>query len=181
MKKRGLSSSTDFVIMPVNLETEHHWSLAIFVNVNGSLTKGEQCALDVDDGKSCILYLDSLLKIKPDILKALLKVGNLIGTCLKRDDQADIPWYHWRLRLPKQQNDIDCGLYVIEYVARFLSKPESLIGMLGIRGGKVLYPIEHYIEVILLKSWEIKDWNLLKEALSTIYPDINLDEVLITV
>jgi Ulp1 family protease len=166
--------------MPVNLEVEHHWSLAIFVNVNGSLTKGEHCALDVDGGKSCILYLDSALRIKPNILKALLKVGNLIRTFLKRGEQAHIPWYQQRLRVPRQQNDFDCGLYVIEYVARFLSKPESLIGMLGARG-TVLYPDDHYLEEILLKSREFKDVKLLKEVLSSIFSGINLDEALETV
>lgn len=66
---------------------------------------------------------------------------------------------------------------MIEYVARFLSKPESLIGMIGARG-TVLYPDDHYLEEILLKSREFEDLKLQKEALSSIYPGINLDEAL---
>jgi hypothetical protein len=66
---------------------------------------------------------------------------------------------------------------VIEYVARFLSKPESLIGMLGI-SGKVLYPVEHYIEEILLVVSETEDRSLLKTAFSRRFPDIKPDDAL---
>jgi hypothetical protein len=50
------------MIVPINLAEVSHWSLAIIVNLDGGLTK-EECSLDIKDGKPCIIYLDSMLKL----------------------------------------------------------------------------------------------------------------------
>jgi len=37
------------------------------------------------------------------------------------------PWYSRRVEAPKQQNGYDCGIFLLEFIARFLHNPKSLI------------------------------------------------------
>ena len=39
----------------------------------------------------------------------------------------EYPWYSARVRAPKQGNGYDCGIFLLEFVARFLHNPQSLI------------------------------------------------------
>jgi Ulp1 family protease len=60
--KKKVKPSTQFLIIPINLEDCKHWSLAIIANLNLSLKEGETV---LDHDKTSILYLDSLLTIQP--------------------------------------------------------------------------------------------------------------------
>jgi hypothetical protein len=44
------------------------------------------------------------------------------------ENQAyDYPLYNYRMQVPQQKNTYDCGIFLIEFVARFLKAPQSLI------------------------------------------------------
>ena len=59
----------------------------------------------------------------------LQKVGRVICSALgKPDANAVFPFYSERLVVPQQPNNFDCGLFMLEYVARFLHDPLQLIG-----------------------------------------------------
>ena len=63
-------------IIPINLEVEEHWALAIIVNCDGELTGDtKNCVIPeiVNDGKPCIIYLDSYFSISSKTLKALAR------------------------------------------------------------------------------------------------------------
>ena len=58
----------------------------------------------------------------------LQKVGRVICSALgKPDANALFPFYSERLVVPQQPNNFDCGLFMLEYVARFLHDPLQLI------------------------------------------------------
>jgi hypothetical protein len=64
------------MIIPLNLAEVSHWSLAIIVNLDGGLTK-EECLLNIEDGKPCIIYLDSMFKMQKHTLTALARCVRL--------------------------------------------------------------------------------------------------------
>ena len=57
------------------------------------------------------------------------------------------PWYSYRCNIPKQRNGYDCGIFLIEFVARFLDKHLNLIGT---RRLVIQYPKELLYECLVL-------------------------------
>ena len=63
-------------LIPINMEVEEHWALAIIVNCDGELTGDtKNCVIPeiVKDGQPCIIYLDSFYSISSKTLKALAR------------------------------------------------------------------------------------------------------------
>lgn len=87
-----------------------------------------------------ILYLDSFLCADDVVYKNLQKIGNIIqyGLNLKKyvrrnSKDADVgnvefPFYSECLSAPQQNNETDCGLFVVDAMVNFMRDPLHLIG-----------------------------------------------------
>jgi len=148
-----------FVIIPVNLEQIGHWSLAIIANLDGSLTEDDtMLSITTPEGDStpCVLYLDSLMTIDSEIKDCLFRFCNLFKAFKNKLDAASpfedvsYPWYSHRLNIPKQRNGFDCGIFLLEYAARFLYNPDSLIN--NSTKDVIYYPTEDELEDIVLRN-----------------------------
>lgn len=137
--RKKLTAKTRFIIMPINLSRIQHWTLAIFGNVDLGMQQ-EQDGLTVADkaGNPCpfFLYLDSLGRIDVDTRKGLNRMCELImafkgeqreSESKDPDEPQYFPYYAYRLNIPKQQNTYDCGIFILEYAARFLNNPALLL------------------------------------------------------
>ena len=80
-RRQGVTKDTCFLIIPINLLKEQHWSLAIIANLNNTLTSNHYCLQLRDESDKehmpCIIYLDSLLQISQETKKALNRAANL--------------------------------------------------------------------------------------------------------
>ena len=72
--RKKLTRETCFIVIPINLLKENHWSLAIISNLNLSLNKEET---DLDINTPAIIYLDSMFKISSETLQVLQRVVRL--------------------------------------------------------------------------------------------------------
>ena len=79
----------------------------------------------------------------------LQKVGRVICSALGKPDATLFPFYSERLVVPQQPNNFDCGLFMLEYVARFLHDPLQLIGT-----GRVRRKNTHNLERIYFNKSE---------------------------
>lgn len=144
----NITHKTRYLIIPINLKALQHWSLSIIVlnspEVPGSpLCKG-----------SNILYLDSIMVAPEEVNGHLSRAVQLAENFVQKRASSSssfssstghkglyedvnmepdemltgYPFLGARLNLPKQENNFDCGVFVIEYIARFLSRPLSLLG-----------------------------------------------------
>jgi len=68
--KRKIKPTTQYLLIPINLESHAHWSLAIIANLN--LQVPSECSL-LDPTTSSILYLDSIMRILPETKQALIR------------------------------------------------------------------------------------------------------------
>ena len=69
------------------------------------------------------------------------RIGHLIKQVLGVVSETfHLPFYGSRLNIPKQNNDYDSGICLLEYAARFLKDPSSLI----LNTSAVIYPGNFY-------------------------------------
>jgi hypothetical protein len=46
---------------------------------------------------------------------------------IPEENEPTYPLYNYRMQVPQQKNGYDCGIFLIEFAARFLLEPQSLI------------------------------------------------------
>jgi Ulp1 family protease len=68
--KKKIRSTTQYLLIPINLESHGHWSLAIIANLNLQVPSDSSL---LDPSTSSILYLDSIMRILPETKLALLR------------------------------------------------------------------------------------------------------------
>jgi sentrin-specific protease 7 len=145
LKRQKVGPDTCYIMIPIN--QDDHWTLAIIANLNGDLCKlGDEIEIQVRENHKdftspatpFILYIDSLYSISNEKRLVLNRVATLAhklinGSSDKDSREPDSPpnqifyhYYSYRLRIPKQTNSFDCGIFLIEYVVRFLHKPLKL-------------------------------------------------------
>ena len=80
------------------------------------------------------------------------------------------PFFSERLTVPQQLNKNDCGIFVIEYVARFLRNPLRLFGT-----GRVMRPADHQLEPTYFNRTEEfdRDAQLLTDGLVKTVAQLN--------
>ncbi|TNV86698.1 hypothetical protein FGO68_gene2845 [Halteria grandinella] len=130
---KKLTSKVNFIILPINLEAKKHWSLAIIANANLTMKQEDTFLQITVKGGSpcpCFLYLDSLMTIDQEIRSGLNRFCDLLMQVNYQDrksEEISYPYYAYRMNIPKQQNEFDCGIFLLEYAARFLRNPASLL------------------------------------------------------
>ena len=152
--KRKITPTTQYLLIPINLESHQHWSLAIIANLNLQVPSDSSI---LESTTTSILYLDSIMKILPETKQALNRCVRIahellslspptlpppLEPCLekflqgkqgdqlftmKSEEEPNYPLYNHRMQVPQQKNGYDCGIFLIEFVARFLLEPQSLI------------------------------------------------------
>jgi len=110
----------DYIFVPINQNL--HWKLAI-ICFAGMVDN----ASNTDDKYPCILVLDSLGCIDPNIsimIRAYLQnewSKRKKTTCSFTSDSMK----HMNLKVPEQTNYTDCGVYLLRYIEKFCEKPPS--------------------------------------------------------
>ncbi|XP_053201216.1 sentrin-specific protease 6-like isoform X2 [Panonychus citri] len=116
----------DFIIIPIN--KNGHWFAAVicypsrdeFIEVIGKYPK-----------RSCICFMDSTQSahsrcgLAAPLRHFLAKEWESKKTTKKNFSESSMPEMY--LKLPKQINDFDCGLYVLQNIENFLINPDYLI------------------------------------------------------
>ncbi|CAG9538991.1 unnamed protein product [Cercopithifilaria johnstoni] len=109
----------DFLVIPVN--EYNHWSLTIISmsSLTVQLSISEPLIIIFDSQQSVELPCteDIVNTLKTFLLRAS-ELSSRKENLLTKQIKTVIP-----KNLPQQENDVDCGLYMLEYAQRFLLKP----------------------------------------------------------
>lgn len=129
--------SKDYLVIPVN--RSHHWFLIIVCNANKvQEVKDSKEVIEVAElpkiDQPCIIVMDSLGVVRTGGMNKLtapirfvLKEEWLSKKDLKKEfDHALIP--DRTIKPPGQDNNYDCGLFLIKYVECFLKNPAQVLG-----------------------------------------------------
>lgn len=137
---KQIKSKPRHMLMPIHRKEEKHWALAIFYNIH--LTESQSHDDINQSTEPCIMYLDSLSMIDETVSNYLMAIGKeLTG-------RSSMAMFNYRMSVPQQKNNFDCGLYVLEYIERFIAKPESLFNL-----GLILYQNEENLEALLSRAY----------------------------
>ncbi|XP_053201771.1 sentrin-specific protease 6-like [Panonychus citri] len=121
----------DFIIMPIN--KSGHWFLVIICYPRKVPSMNEILPNEIEKSpkRPCILFMDSAqivnseLAFSEPIRHFLTKEWESNQTSKKNFSKSSMPDIY--LKLPKQINDFDCGLYVLQNIENFLINPDCLL------------------------------------------------------
>ncbi|EFO21847.2 hypothetical protein LOAG_06639 [Loa loa] len=109
----------DFLVIPVN--EYNHWSLTIISLscLTMQLSISEPLIIIFDSQQSVELpYTEDIVNILKTFLLRASELSARKENLLTKQIKTVIP-----KNLPQQENDVDCGLYILEYAQRFLLQP----------------------------------------------------------
>lgn len=128
---------TKFVVIPLN--KNEHWSVLIICNLPALKTHLiDKIPLPEDPmERPCMLYFDSLMMI--DKMNAVMfrayielelnelfsKSGTEYTTEKPLITKNNLP--HFQVVVPRQRNLSDCGVFVLEYMEKFLEDPTYVL------------------------------------------------------
>ncbi|XP_053201205.1 sentrin-specific protease 6-like isoform X2 [Panonychus citri] len=121
----------DFIIIPINKSC--HWFLAIICYPRKVPFMDEILPIEIEKNpkRPCILFMDSLQSahskcgLAAPIRHFLTKEWESKKTTKKNFSKSVMPDIY--LKVPKQINSFDCGLYVLQYIENFLRNPDYLL------------------------------------------------------
>ncbi|XP_015786405.1 sentrin-specific protease 7 isoform X1 [Tetranychus urticae] len=121
----------DYLIIPIN--KSYHWFLAIICYPKKVPDHDEILPIEIEKNptRPCILFMDSLqganrrYRLAEPIRHFLAKEWEFKKKTKKNFSSHVMPEYY--LKVPKQNNHSDCGLYVLQYVESFLRNPGNLL------------------------------------------------------
>jgi hypothetical protein len=119
----------EYLLLPIYDETIQHW----FLVIAGNVTPGERLlagAIDAQRSTAFVTVLDSLGS-RPEHMRVANHIRSYIclEACTKFDMEFDESCIE--IKLPKQvlqqNNDTDCGFYVLEHARRFFADPAAFL------------------------------------------------------
>lgn len=121
----------DFVFIPVN--QSFHWSLIIICHP-GHMWEVPTAINGSSDGDACILHLDSMEGCHRGVVDAHIRNYLFQEWAERNRDPEDVPYaeeffsgmpYRYS-KVPQQDNNCDCGLFLLHYVELFLKTAPSV-------------------------------------------------------
>ncbi|KAL6402826.1 Cysteine proteinase, partial [Ilyonectria robusta] len=133
IRKLGLFSKRyRFVVIPIFDKSREHWRIAVMCNTANAASVGTDRALSVRNATasqwSIVItmdsYFDEEMGVKQPLQGLLVQAGKIGSIAIEADnDLLEVRAQH----LPKQDNDYDCGVYILGYMKLFFQDPDVAI------------------------------------------------------